>query len=91
MIVHRVLVNFGVVKNLIAADVPFAGKPHVEPFVENTMLGELIIQVVLRGHLVSSVLRLNFVHGVDVVGITSRCAESSDTVLCDTFSCLGLL
>ena len=78
VIVGGVLVNLGVVEDLVAVDSPLAIDPHVDFLVQDAFLGELVGDVGLARHLVrrrSRVLLVVHVLVVRVAGRGSECAH----------------
>ena len=76
-IVGRVLLDFVVHEDFIAVDSPFASDPGVEFLVEDAFLRQLVIYVMLRRNFVSSMLTVDFVHDILVIGIANRSAKCS--------------
>lgn len=57
-VVGRVLVRLIVVEDVITVDSPSSSDPLVELFIDNTLFGKLIINIVLSGDLELGVLAL---------------------------------
>ena len=61
---------FGVVEDVVSINGPSASNPLVDRFVLDSLLGELEVQIMLRGVLEVGLLRVDLVFDVDVVGVT---------------------
>lgn len=77
--VGRVFVVFCVVENVVAVDGPLTSDPLVDALVGDSLLGELVLDVVLRRLLEVSLLRVDsclhvFVAVVAMVGSKSTSA-----------------
>lgn len=61
---------FGVVEDVVSINGPSASNPLVDRFVLDSLLGELEVQIMLRGVLEVGLLRVDLIFDVDVVGVT---------------------
>ena len=75
--IGRVLLRFGVIKDVVSVNSPLACNPGVELLIEHANPGHLVIDVSLRWHLVGRRLTVHLVVGVLVVRVSSWSTKSS--------------
>lgn len=63
----------------------------MELFVENWLLRKLVLLISVRGKLIGSGLGIDLMHGMLVIGVSSRGAKGSHLHLCETKCSLVLL
>ena len=76
-IVCGVLLDFVISEDFIAIDGPFAGNPGVKFLTEDALLGQLVVNICLRGKLICRVLAIDLMHRVLVIWISSWCTKRS--------------
>jgi hypothetical protein len=82
-VVSRVLIGLIVIEDIITIDCPSARNPLMEPFIDDTFLGQLIVDVVLSGNLELSIFALALIIMMLFVTVVVT-TTASDRVVCQS-------